>query len=329
MPQRRPRFYFTLSHEQFPVPDLIEFGVAAERAGFDGISTSDHFQPWQDNQGHAGLAWVTLAALARATSHLEFGTSVTCPAYRYQPAVVAEAFASLSLLAPGRVYLGAGAGEALNEVAACGGWGDYDERADRLVEAVRVIRALWTGEYVEHQGRYYRVRGRLYDPPARPIPLYIAAAGEHSLRIAGRDGDGLIAGGETVKDAEMRGAFEAAARAAGKDPGTLPIMVEHYVVVGAEDAVERWAPLWRFLPRAWAENILYDPDPRSIQRKAEDVPLEETTSTWAIGPDPETHVRKVQELLDAGASLVTIHSPQPDQQGVIEFFGREVLPRLR
>jgi G6PDH family F420-dependent oxidoreductase len=116
-----PRFYFTLSHEQFCTQELIDLGVAAERAGFDGISTSDHFQPWQDNQGHAGMAWVTLAALAHGTTHLQLGTAVTCPTYRYQPAVVAQAFATLTQLAPGRIYLGVGSGEALNELAASGG----------------------------------------------------------------------------------------------------------------------------------------------------------------------------------------------------------------
>src|SRR5206468_4129143 len=128
-------------------------------------------QPWQDNQGHAGFAWATLAALAQRTSRLRMGTAVTCPSFRYQPAVVAQAFATLSQLAPGRVYLGVGSGEALNEQAAAGGWGEYEERAERLVEAVTIIRRLWSGQKVEHRGRHFQVQGRLYDPPARPIPL--------------------------------------------------------------------------------------------------------------------------------------------------------------
>ncbi|HEY7295887.1 MAG TPA: TIGR03557 family F420-dependent LLM class oxidoreductase, partial [Dehalococcoidia bacterium] len=162
---------YVLSHEQFPVPSLIECAVAAERAGFDAVWTSDHFHPWQDNEGHAGYAWVTLAALGQRTSRLLYGTAVTCPTYRYRPAEVAEAFASLSLLNPGRVFLGVGTGEALNELPAGGGWGDYQERADRLAEAVEIIRKLWTGEWVAHRGRYYTVENaRLYDTPAQPIP---------------------------------------------------------------------------------------------------------------------------------------------------------------
>lgn len=325
----QPRFYFVLSHEQFPVPDLVEFGVAAEEAGFDGISTSDHFQPWQDNQGHAGLAWVTLAALARGTSRLEFGTAVTCPTYRYQPAIVAEAFASLSLLAPGRVYLGVGSGEALNELAACGGWGEYEERTDRMIEAVRVIRDLWTGRRVEHRGRYYQVQGMLYDPPAHPIPLYIAASGKESMEVAGRHGDGLITDPKTVEDQELREAYERAARGAGKDPAAMPMLVEQYVIAGDQEEAQRWAPLWRFHPKGFSKEMLYDPDPRSIQRKAEEIPLEDTLKGWIVSPDPDAHVQELRKLLDAGVTTITIHSPQQDQKRVIEFYGREVLPRLR
>ena len=140
-----PVVAYALSHETYTVPELVEYGAAAERAGFRMAWTSDHFQPWQHNQGHSGLAWVTLAALTQRTTHLTFGTGVTCPTFRYLPAIVAEAWASLSHLAPGRVFLGLGTGENLNEGASGGGWGDYHERSERLVEAVKIIRALWTG----------------------------------------------------------------------------------------------------------------------------------------------------------------------------------------
>src|SRR5947209_17064388 len=139
---------FVLSQEQFFITQLLELGIAAEQAGFDAVWASDHFHPWQDNQGHAGFAWATLAALGQRTARIALGTGVTCPTYRYNPAIVAQGFASLSLLYPGRVFLGVGTGEAMNEVPTGGGWGPYSERAARLVEAVRVIRRLWTGEWV-------------------------------------------------------------------------------------------------------------------------------------------------------------------------------------
>src|ERR1051326_5327570 len=138
----QPIIGFVLSHEQFPVPQLVELGVQAEQAGFHAIWTSDHFHPWQDNEGHAGFAWVTLAALGQRTQRILMGTGVTCPTYRYRPQLVAEAFASLGLLYPGRIFLGVGAGEALNEVPAGGGWGNYQEPAARLEEAVNIIRKL-------------------------------------------------------------------------------------------------------------------------------------------------------------------------------------------
>jgi G6PDH family F420-dependent oxidoreductase len=161
-----PVFGYVASHEQFPPTELVEYAVAAEKAGFDAVWTSDHFHPWQDNQGHSAHAWITLAAIGQRTERLLMGTGITCPMYRYNPAEVAHAFASLGVLYPGRVFLGVGTGEALNEVPAGGGWGPYRERAERLAEAVTVIRRLWTEDWVTFEGRHYRLEdARLYDRP--------------------------------------------------------------------------------------------------------------------------------------------------------------------
>jgi alkanesulfonate monooxygenase SsuD/methylene tetrahydromethanopterin reductase-like flavin-dependent oxidoreductase (luciferase family) len=133
---------FMLAHEQFPAPELVRLGASAENAGFDLLATSDHFQPWQANERHSGQAWVTLGALGQRTSRIWMGPTVTCPTLRYNPAVVAEAYATLSLLSPGRIFLGLGSGEALNEQAATGEWPTWRERWDRLIEAVTIIRQL-------------------------------------------------------------------------------------------------------------------------------------------------------------------------------------------
>src|SRR5581483_10284341 len=154
---RQQMLGFMLPHEQCPVPQLIEFGIAAEAAGFDLLATSDHFQPWQSNEGHSGEAWVTMGVLGARTRRVWIGPTVTCPTFRYNPAVVAEAFASLSLLSPGRIFLGVGSGEALNEQAATGVWPQWSERSERLIEATQLIRQLWTGQPVQHQGKYYNV----------------------------------------------------------------------------------------------------------------------------------------------------------------------------
>lgn len=325
-----PTFSFVLSHEQFPVPELVQLGTAAEKAGFDGIWTSDHFQPWQNNQGHAGFAWITLAALTQHTSKLIVGTGVTCPTYRYHPSIVAEAFASLGLLAPGRVFLGVGTGEALNEAASGSGFGDYAERAERLKEAVTLIRRLWTGETVNYTGQYYQIdKARLYDLPAQPIPIYIAAEGPKSFRMAGEFGDGLITDSERAVDPKLRGLFEEGARSAGKDPATMPVLAEHMVYVGTPDEAKKDAELWRFMPKAWS-HFVTDPDPEHIHEEADKlVDIDQLVQKWAVGPDPQTHIQKIRMLLEKGVTQVYIHSPQQDQQKVIDFYAREVLPQVR
>jgi TAT-translocated FGD2 family F420-dependent dehydrogenase len=317
-----------LPHEQFPLLKLIEFGVQAEQAGFTAVWASDHFEPWQDNLGHCSLAWVTLAALGQRTQRLLLGTGVTCPSYRYRPQLVAQAFASLGLLYPGRVFLGVGAGEAVNEIPGGGGWGDYEERAARLEEAVTLIRRLWTGEWVSQQGRYYPVdQARLYDVPSQPVPIYVSATGPKSMALAGKIGDGLVSFTEAVRQPALRQAFEQGARAALKQPASMPILVGQFVVVGDRQEAERWAPLWRFLPRA--ASYLNDPDPRSIQRRAEhEVPPEQAYSTWVVSQDPQAHLQALQKLIDGGVTHIFLHSPQQDQAKVITFYGEQVLPRL-
>ena len=180
-----PTIGFVLSNEQFPAPQLVELAVAAEKAGFDALWNSDHFQPWQDNEGHSALAWLTLAAVGQRTQRAAMGTGITCPTYRYHPSMVAHGFATLGLLYPGRVWLGVCTGEAINEEAATGQWGGYTERAERLVEAVKLICELWTGEVVNFQGKYYTTRSaKLYDVPPQPIPIYFGVQGKKSMRMA-------------------------------------------------------------------------------------------------------------------------------------------------
>jgi F420-dependent hydroxymycolic acid dehydrogenase len=318
---------FVLSHEQFPVPELVRLGALAEHAGFDLISTSDHFQPWQDNERHAGLAWVTLGALAQSTRALWMGTMVTCPTLRYHPAVVAEAFASLSLLSPGRIYLGVGSGEALNEQAATGQWPKWRERWDRLIEALAIIRGLWSGQPLQYHGRHYQVNALLYDRPAAPIPLLTAANGPKAMRLAGQHGDGLITDPSTWK--QYRGEWHAGAQAAGKNPADMPVMTELFVVVGDAGAAQRPAELWRFLPKAFKgyQNIQ---SPRAIQKRADaEIQIPALLADWVVSTDPLAHVHKIKELFASGVTIVNVHSAQQDQQAVIDFYAQHVLSQLK
>jgi TAT-translocated FGD2 family F420-dependent dehydrogenase len=319
-----------LAHEQFPAPQLVELGVAAEEAGFDAVWASDHFQPWQANEGHASQAWVNLSAIGARTKKLIIGTGVTCPTFRYHPAIVAEAFATLGLLYPGRVFLGLGTGEALNEQAATGQWAKYPERAARLVEAVQIIQRLWEGGTVSFEGQYYQVeKARLYSLPPQPVPIYIGATGPKSAKLAGQYGDGMIGDGETLQKPEMRQAFEEGARSVGKDPNAMPFIAEVFVSVSKQAEAAKNAELWRFLPLAWKKYVT-DPDPTSIQRRADaDVKIEEVLKMWKVSPDPQVHIQALQQLIDNRVKHIFIHSAQADQLGVIQFYSREVLPNLK
>jgi F420-dependent hydroxymycolic acid dehydrogenase len=315
-----------LPHEQFVLPELVKLGSLGSQAGFDLLANSDHFQPWQANEGHAGSAWVTMAALGAQAPKTWMGTTVTCPTMRYNPAVVAETFASLSHLYPGRIFLGVGSGEALNERAATGVWPKWQERWDRLIEAMDIIRALWGGEVVSHKGQFYTVDAKLYDPPPHPIPLLSAANGKKSMHLAGQYADGLVTDPLTWK--QHKGEWEAGARQAGKDPTTMPVLVEQYVVVGGKAEANQAAELWRFGPKAF-KGYYNVPDPGQIQQSAEtEIPTEKVLEGWAVGTDADVHIAKIKELQESGATIVNIHSGQADQKRVINFYGEKVLPKV-
>jgi TAT-translocated FGD2 family F420-dependent dehydrogenase len=319
---------FVLSHEQFTTAQLVEFAAAAEHAGFGYLWASDHLQPWQDNEGHADFPWITLGLVGQRTRSATFGSGVTCPTYRHHPSQVAQAFATLAGLAPGRTFLGVGTGEAVNELAGTGAFGRYTERHDRLVEAITLIRQLWGGRRVSFRGRYFQTEQlKLYNAPATPPPIYVAAGGAHSAELAGRYGDGWIISGGTI-DPKLRATFERAARAAGKDPTGMPILVESIVVVGDDADVDYAARRWRFTAAPATANLLYQPNPVTIGQLSAQTPFSQAVAGWARGTDPRAHIDAAQRLLDAGA-IPFIHAPQADPRKAIEFYGQRVLPRLR
>ena len=318
---------FMLPHEQFDVAQLVEFGVAAEEAGFDFVATSDHFQPWQNNEGHAGMAWVTMAALGQKTKRIRMGTTVTCPTYRYSPAVVAEGFASLTILFPNRIFLGVGSGEALNEQAATGAWDPWPVRSERLVEATQIIRELWKGAEVNHSGKYYKVQAKLYDAPRGTLPLLMAGNGRKAMRRCGVHGDGLVTDPKTWK--QHKDEFFSGLKEAGKDPRTTPVLVEQYVVVGGRKELDEAVAKWRFGPKAWKPYFNVR-DPKEIEARAtREVPAEKVSEGWPVGTDASTHIKVIEELFQSGATMVNIHTGQSDQLRAINFYKDEVIPKLR
>jgi F420-dependent hydroxymycolic acid dehydrogenase len=322
-PARRP-VGVTLSHEQFRTDQLVEQAKAAEQAGFQYVWASDHIQPWQDNEGHAMFPWLTLALVGNSTSRISLGTGVTCPIYRYHPATVAQAFASLAILSPGRVFLGLGTGERLNEQATTNAFGNYQERHDRLVEAIELIRQLWSGQRISFAGRYFQTNSlKLYDLPATPPQIFVAAGGPKSATLAGRYGDGWISQARDVTNPRLIDAFGAGARAAGRDPATMGKRAEMFAVVGDAAEAARSAALWRFTAGAADQ-----PDPVQIQRAAESNPTDKVLADWTVGTDPETHVNAVQKVIDAGA-IPFVHFAQDDPVKAIGFYRTHVLPKLR
>ncbi|OBH93273.1 F420-dependent hydroxymycolic acid dehydrogenase [Mycobacterium sp. E2733] len=312
-----------LSHEQFRTDQLVAQAQAAEQAGFQYVWASDHIQPWQDNEGHSMFPWLTLALVGNATSRIGFGTGVTCPTYRYHPAVVAQAFASLAILSPGRVFLGVGTGERLNEQATTNTFGKYAERHDRLVEAINLIRQLWSGSRTSFAGRYFQTNAlKLYDTPAAPPPIFVAASGPKSAAMAGRYGDGWIGQARDVTNPTLVAAFGAGAEAAGRDPGSLGKRAELFAVVGDGTEATTAAGLWRFTAGA-----VDQPNPVEIQRAAAVNPIDKVLANWTVGTDPATHIKAVQAVLDAGA-VPFMHFPQSNPLTAIDFYRTNVLPKL-
>jgi len=319
-PPSGPGVGFVLSHEQFPTAKLVDQAQAAEQAGFRYLWASDHIQPWQDNEGHSMFPWITLALVGQQTKHVPFGTGVTCPIYRYHPATVAHAFASLAILYPGRVFLGLGTGERLNEQAATTQFGPYQERHDRG-HPVHPPTVEWPTNLVP--GPLFQTNQlKLYDLPSSPPSIFVAAGGPKSAHLAGQYGDGWIAEADSINDRKLVAAFNQGARDSGRDPATLGKRAEMFAVVGDQNEINHAAELWRFTGGA-----IDQPNPVDIQRAAQVNPLDKVIAGWTTGTDRATHIGAVQAVLDTGATPF-MHFAQQDPSAAIEFYRTQVLPRL-
>jgi coenzyme F420-dependent glucose-6-phosphate dehydrogenase len=324
---------YKASAEQFGPTRLLELAVRSETVGLDSVAVSDHFQPFRHAGGHSPNAMVWLGAVAARTERVRLGTSVTAPAYRTEPAVVAQAFATLACLAPGRVWLGVGTGESLNEVPATGrDWPKFSERLGRLEESVELIRTLWREDRVSFEGRYYRTRlATIYDKPSVPPKLLVAASGPKAAAFAGRAGDGFIT--TSGKPPELYAetllpALEQGAREAGRDPKSLELMLEVKLSYNADTEQARrdcdfWAPL--ALP---AEAKHSTEDPMELEQLA-DQNLELASSRFIVTGDPDEVVEKVRPYVDLGFRHLVFHSPAEDQEGFLDRFSAEVAPKLR
>lgn len=326
------RYGYKASAEQFPPRRLLDLAMAAERAGFESVWTSDHFQPWRHTDGHAPNALVWLGAAAQATHRVTLGTSVLTPSFRYNPAVVAQALATLGCLAPGRVILGVGTGESMNEIPVGVEWPEQSERFARLKESVMLIQQLFREDFVTFQGEYYRTRNAtIYDRPDEPVPIYIAASGPAAARLAGRIGDGLICtsgkGPELYTETLLPALVEGAEKA-GRDPGRLGRMIEMKVSFDTDRprAMED-TKLWAALALPGDQKVGVE-DPREMERLAKTVE-DVAHRRWLVSSDPDEHVEQIATYVEYGFDHLVFHFPGNDQEAAIARYEELILPRLR
>ena len=330
---------YKASAEQFAPRELVEISVAAEEHGMESVVVSDHFQPWRHEGGHAPFSLSWMAAVGERTSRIRIGTSVLTPTFRYNPAVLAQAFATMGVLYPDRIFLGVGTGEALNEVATgfrgAGEqeWPEFKERFGRLREAVALMRELWTSDRVSFEGDYYSTHGAsIYDRPETPIPVYVAAGGPVVARYAGRAGDGFICtsgkGMELYTESLMPAVAEGAAKAE-RSLDDVDKMIEIKLSYDTDytTALENtrfWAPL--ALSKEQKHTIS---DPIEMETAADALPIEQIASRWIVGSDPDAVTEEIKKYVDAGFTNLVFHAPGEDQRRFLSLFERDLAPRLR
>lgn len=316
----RTQFGFTLSSEEFGPRELIELAVRADEAGFDFATVSDHFHPWTSTQGHSPFVWSTLGGAFSRTTRLPIGTGVTCPIIRIHPAVIAQASATTAVLAGDRFFLGVGTGEALNEHITGARWPRIEERQQMLIEAISIIRALWTGETVDHAGTYYSVdNARIFTAPDTPPQIIVAAGGEGTAKLAAEHGDGMWV---TSPDADV-------VRAYRDNGGTGPIYGQVTVCWAATEEEGRETAL-RIWPTAGFPGQLNQdlPTPTHFEQVSELVTADRVAQRVAAGPDVEAHVGAVRPFLDAGFTHIHFHQVGQQQEEFIRFWLDELHPAL-
>ena len=328
------RLGYKASAEQFGPRELLEFSVVAEELGFDSVMVSDHFQPWRHTGGHAPYSLAWLAALGERTSRIVMGTSVTTPTFRYHPSIVAQAMATIAVLNPGRVILGLGTGESMNEVPAIGiEWPKFKERFGRLRESVELMRRLWSEDRVTFEGEYYRTKNAtIYDRPAEPVPIYVAASGPTASRFAGRVGDGFICTSgkapelyrETLLPNVQTG-LEKSGRSMDDLEKTIEMKVSFDTDIGrAMQDTSHWAAL-----ALSPEEKMGVEDPVKMEKLADALPVERAASRWIVSNDPEEHIERIAPYIELGFTHLIFHAPGPDQERFLRLYAKEILPRLR
>jgi coenzyme F420-dependent glucose-6-phosphate dehydrogenase len=316
--------------EQYDPLELLEQAIEVEKAGFESISVSDHFHPW-DPSGEACNPWTWMGAAAARLNGIEIGTGVTCPILRYNPAIIAQAASTMDRMNKGNFYLGVGTGEAMNEYSTTGLWPDYNERQDMMRESIELMRALWSGDEVTFSGNYYTTKkAKLYTKPRRHIPIYISSLVPDSAFFAGRYGDGLVTANLPEIAKTIIANFNAGAREAGKDPGKMPKRVELYAAyTDDEDAAVRMFKQYWAGTMIFATHLQNVYTPEMVAMNGAVVGNDIIKSRVCISTDPEVHTKFAQRFIDVGFDRIYFHNVGSDPYEFIEGYGRNVLPLIR
>jgi G6PDH family F420-dependent oxidoreductase len=314
------RFGYFLSCEEYSPSEIVEQAVAAEQAGFEALWISDHFHPWNDEQGQSPFVWGMIGALSQATS-LPITTAVTCPTVRIHPAVIAQAAATAAVQTGGKFTLGVGTGEALNEHVLGDAWPSVDTRLEMLEEAVDLIRELWQGGVVTWDGKHYETdTARIYTRPEEPPAIYVSAFGPKALEVAARIGDGYIG---TQDDPELVQGFKD--KSGGKPAqGGVKVAWADTQDEGVDHAYRLWANSG--LPGELSQVL---PTPQHFMQASELVTRDSVADSVVAGNDVDQHVEQLQSYVDAGYDEVYVANMGPNYVAMIEAYGRDVLPRLR
>ncbi|HZT90038.1 MAG TPA: glucose-6-phosphate dehydrogenase (coenzyme-F420) [Stellaceae bacterium] len=324
---------YKASAEQFGPSALLEFSCLAEEVGFDSIFVSDHFQPWKHTDGHAPSALAWLGALGARTRRAVIGTSVLTPTFRYHPSIVAQVFGTLGAMFPGRVVLGVGTGESLNEVPASGvAWPGAKERRDRLREAIALINKLWSEDRVTFQGQFYRTESAtIYDKPKDKVPIWVAASGPLAAAMAGQVAEGFIctSGKNPQLYTELTGKVAEGLARAGRREDGIEKMIE--VKVSFDTDAQQAKELtrhWAALALSPEEKVGIE-DPVEMERLADALPLDRAASRWIVSSDPEEQVARIRPYVELGFRHLVFHAPGPDQARFLKLYAERVLPLLR
>lgn len=347
------------SQEQYSMQQLIDFVKEAEKGGFERTLTSDHFHPWSHTNGHGNFTWVWISAVAERTRKMKFLTGVTAGVYRYNPGIIAQAFASLDVLYPGRIGLGVGSGEAMNEVPLGFDWPSAEIRVEKTIEAIQIINKLWNRDrtsknserssnidseennsyeasidddgFVTFKGKYFKIKNaKLYTPPSTNIPLYMAGSGPQAIKAAAKYTDGLITTSKPDQAGEVFDIFDSAAQEVNKHPDSLQKIAKPKVSYSEDyDKAFKACEFWRTtqIDDAFNTNIS---DPRILEQKAQrEVSDEEQKKSTIIVTSIEDLITPIEKYFHAGFTQIYVHSTSPDEIEFIRLFSKKVLPYFR